>query len=364
MRCCSSPGLTFCSGTLIGEDTILTAATARTSGRNPSGTDGPINEVLVSFAPQAEVDEDWNPVRPEDWHVASSWTTHPLYVGDEWPFTYDYGLLFLDEAVSGSSGGAAGARRGWTDLIGEHGQTAARFNDVGYGQNGVLVGGGKPVRNFTWTRKVATERYAPGNGSVSGIFHPTWFITQNSPSSQHGGGCGGDSGSGIFPAANPPAGDVVLAVHTGGYRLGSDAFHLRPDHVPQPSSRHSRGPRLDRGRVTRTLNTRSGIAGAGVFRYGWGVASVTSTIVSFPPAGSVVPIPISSSQSIVNSRRPAGLPPRSRPPGPRSSWQLTGRERTPAAAAEWIEPVDDLAILDADPSLAAVPPEVDGEVAR
>lgn len=214
------PGITFCSGTLIGEDTILTAGHCTDFWSNP-GDAGPINEVMVSFAPQAEVDEDWNPVNPADWYVASSWTTHPLYVGDDWPFTFDYGLLFLDEPVS-IEPAALPELGAVTDLIGEHGQTAARFNDVGYGQNGVTVGGGTPERNFTWTRKVATERYAPGNGSVSGIFHPTWFITQNSPSSQHGAGCGGDSGSGIFPAAAPPAGDVVLAVHTGGYRLGKD----------------------------------------------------------------------------------------------------------------------------------------------
>jgi hypothetical protein len=215
------PGVTFCSGTLIDEDVILTAGHCTDFWTNTGDPDLVIDEVLVSFSPQAEVDADWNPIHPEDWHTASSWTTHPLYVSDDWPFTFDYGLLYLDEPVD-ITPAALPELGAVTDLIGENGQTANRFLDVGYGQNGVLVGGGTPVRNFTWTRKVAVERYAPGNGSVSGIFHPTWFITQNAPSSQHGAGCGGDSGSGIFPDLSGSAGDTVLAVHTGGYRLGKD----------------------------------------------------------------------------------------------------------------------------------------------
>jgi hypothetical protein len=35
-------------------------------------------------------------------------------------------------------------------------------------------------------------------------------------SGNKGGGCGGDSGSGIFLQNE----DVIVAVHTGGYRLG------------------------------------------------------------------------------------------------------------------------------------------------
>jgi hypothetical protein len=215
------PGVTFCSGTLIAEDVILTAGHCTDFWTNTGDPELVIDEVLVSFDAQAEVDEDWNPVDPSDWSTASSWTTHPDYVSDDWPFTYDYGLVYLDEAVDiePASLPSLGLVE---DYIGENGQTAARFLDVGYGQNGVTVGGGTPQRNFTWTRKVAVERYRPGNGSVSGIFHPTWFITGSVPSANHGGGCGGDSGSGIFPAVPAPEGDVVLAVHTGGYRLGSN----------------------------------------------------------------------------------------------------------------------------------------------
>jgi hypothetical protein len=39
----------------------------------------------------------------------------------------------------------------------------------------------------------------------------------DAPSPNHGAGCGGDSGSGIYAASLD---DTLIAVHTGGYRLG------------------------------------------------------------------------------------------------------------------------------------------------
>ena len=62
------------------------------------------------------------------------------------------------------------------------------------------------------------QNVAPGNGSVSGIFHETWFILKNRPSENFGGGCGGDSGSPIFIHGTTQ----IVAVHTGGYRMGYD----------------------------------------------------------------------------------------------------------------------------------------------
>ncbi|HSB65509.1 MAG TPA: hypothetical protein VLD65_02970, partial [Anaerolineales bacterium] len=74
------------------------------------------------------------------------------------------------------------------------------------------------IRNFDFIRKVSTQRYNPSNGTV-GTLDPRWLILQNNPSDKYGGGCGGDSGSGIF-LDNAQPGDTVLAVHTGGYRMG------------------------------------------------------------------------------------------------------------------------------------------------
>jgi hypothetical protein len=91
--------------------------------------------------------------------------------------------------------------------------------DVGYGQNGVIVGAGVYTRNFDFIRKYSVQRYNPSNGSV-GTQYPLWLILGDSPSPNKGAGCGGDSGSGIFPEGE----DTVVAVHVGGYRMG---FHDR-----------------------------------------------------------------------------------------------------------------------------------------
>jgi hypothetical protein len=213
-----APELTFCSGTLIDPSTILTAGHC-TFGWTELAADEKVDwdgTILVSFDPQAEVDEDWNPVNPEDWYEASSWLTHPDYVDAEWPFTYDYGLLYLDEPITTITPAELAAPGTLDPVINTNGQSKALFDDVGYGIQGAIRGGGPPQRAITWTRKIATQRVAPGNGSVSGLFHETWFILKGNPSANFGSGCGGDSGSPIFAHGT----DDIVAVHTGGYRLG------------------------------------------------------------------------------------------------------------------------------------------------
>jgi hypothetical protein len=210
-----APGVTFCSGTLISEQTILTAGHC-TDFWNELRQDPGLDSIQVSFDPQASVDEDWIP-SGGTWYSASNWLTYPTYDGDAWPFTHDYGLLFLDEPVSIEPADlpSAGAL---TPIVESNGQTQQRFADVGYGIQGLIVGGGPPQDAVTWTRKIAVQRYAPGNGGPSALLDPTWFIVNNSPSPQHGGACGGDSGSPVLFADT----DTIAAVHTGGYRLGLD----------------------------------------------------------------------------------------------------------------------------------------------
>jgi len=208
------PGWTFCSGTLIADNVVLTA------GHCTDYWDYlDLDEVMVTFDSEAAVDENWEP-DGGTWYTAHAWETHPGYVDANWPFTLDYGLVFLDEPVAGVTPAALPEAGVLPELVGTTGQTVWRFLDVGYGQDGVNVGGGPPTRNFDFVRKVSVQRYHPGKGAV-GALDPTWFILNNVPSDQHGSACGGDSGSGVFPNAEDDFGDTVLAVHTGGYRLGN-----------------------------------------------------------------------------------------------------------------------------------------------
>lgn len=162
----------------------------------------------------------WAPIPGGTWYHAHSWLTHPDYVDANWPFTLDYGLVFLDEPVEDITPAGLPDSGSLPELIGHTGQTSWRFLDVGYGQNGVNVGGGPPIPNFDFVRKFSVQRYHPGRGAV-GAQDPTWFVLNNVPSNNHGSGCGGDSGSGIFLDAEDERADTVLAVHTGGYRLGN-----------------------------------------------------------------------------------------------------------------------------------------------
>lgn len=209
------PGVTFCSGTLIDENVVLTAGHCTYFWSNTGDPGLVIDEVWVSFDSEASVNPATWEISGGTWYSAHTWYTHPDYVDEEWPFTSDYGVVILDEDVKDITPAILPEPYLLDELIGDTGQTDQRFEDVGYGQAGVLVGGGPYRRNFEFIRKYSIQRYNPSNGSV-GTLDPRWLILGNVPSDNKGAGCGGDSGSGIFLHDE----DVIVAVHTGGYRMG------------------------------------------------------------------------------------------------------------------------------------------------
>jgi len=205
------PGTTFCSGTLIDEDVVLTAGHCTSYWADPANG---IDTVFVTFDPEASVDEETWEITGGTWYQADTFVTHPGYVDAEWPFTWDYGLVLLDEPV-----GIAPAQlpeAGELDpIINTRGQTGLRFNDVGYGVDGVTRETRPYQANVDFVRKVSTQRYFPGQGAT-GNQDPRWLMLNQVPSANHGSGCGGDSGSGIFYAGT----DQLVAIHTGGYNIG------------------------------------------------------------------------------------------------------------------------------------------------
>jgi hypothetical protein len=204
------PGYTFCSGTLIDDAVVLTAGHCTSFW-----TEVGITEVWVTFDPYASVDPNTWEKTGGTWYLATNWATYPDYVDADWPFTSDYGLTFLDESVTGIIPASLPEPNYIDELIGTTGQTDVRFNDVGYGQDGVSFDVKPYIRNYDFIRKVSYQRYNPSVGAV-GTQDPRWLTLLNNPSDNHGGGCGGDSGSGIYEAST----DTVVAVHTGGYHMG------------------------------------------------------------------------------------------------------------------------------------------------
>jgi len=198
----------FCSGSLMAPNVVLTAAHCTFLF-----SDLGLTEIFVSF--DAVITED------STFYAAHEWYWHPDYVDADWPFTVDVGVIILDESLDLPLAFLPDLYT-LDEYIPDQGASRQQFVDVGYGQTGVETGGGPPQPNFPLERRQSSQRYHPGgNNEMLGVIHgltDLMLMLKANPSSRHGSGCSGDSGGPIF------LGDTatVVAIHTGGYRLGFD----------------------------------------------------------------------------------------------------------------------------------------------
>jgi secreted trypsin-like serine protease len=201
-------GSVLCSGSLIAPSVVLTAAHC-TDFFDSAG----VREVRVSFDDQVTANSTF--------YTSRRWRTHPGYVATRWPFTIDVGVVILRQSVGLQP--ASLPPLGILDtLIPDSGAANdQRFVDVGYGQTGVTTGGGPPQAAFPLQRRRSTQTYHPGRNDMVGVTHgmsDLLLMLKANPSSRHGSGCGGDSGGPIFRDGT----FTIVAIHTGGYRLGFD----------------------------------------------------------------------------------------------------------------------------------------------
>ena len=209
----SEPGWFSCSGTLLDDDTFLTAGHCTfgigTEGEDAGDSGG--TDVWVTFA-EEDVLAGW-PARAdyateeELYEARSAWLdANPDYISGtayphpdyddfaEFPVTYDVGVVELDRSAPVTTFGELADIGAADRLAGSSGRNRnnALVETVGYGIQSV-----QPHPQNEDTRFKSTSRIVEVNGNQSegGNLH-----TSNNPSSQggRGGSCFGDSGGPVF----------------------------------------------------------------------------------------------------------------------------------------------------------------------
>ncbi len=211
------PGAWFtCSGTLLDEDTLLTAGHctfavgldgASTTEGGGDGNGG--NDIWVNFEeepdfsilnPSSSYGPDENGLRYSDWTTAlgasAEWiqgtaTSHPDY-SDPAFFLADAGIVELDETVALADYAEIAAEGRLEDFATRRGANQ-RFTAVGYGLESGFprFGGGD-------TRMQATMKLVSLNGAY-GLSGSSVTFSSN-PGQGKGGTCFGDSGGPVFEA--------------------------------------------------------------------------------------------------------------------------------------------------------------------
>lgn len=230
------PGAWFnCSGTLIDENTVVTAGHCTydvgVDGEAPAdplvgGTDvwftaseEPNYSVLPpssTFAPDgnAERYETWSAILDgsDEWAEASSTFTHPEYVDAQFLF-HDLGVVELSESIILPEYGSLPE----ADYLNQYAGKAkkdALFESVGYG----LEASGPKTGSGGDTRKKADQKLVSFKGAY-GLRDISVNFSHNQGGKTTGGTCFGDSGGPTFDISTPDieADHVIVAVTSFGF---------------------------------------------------------------------------------------------------------------------------------------------------